>query len=217
LNKPLKLFFNKLVAKKIDWSFCSKKKNINRRFFIEVAWLGPGTRWELFVWTSRGTDTLFCCDRDLFLHFKGDHFKNIMEIYLQLRLSLKLIIVLFCPDSKIHGSATDTTDGQSTEIHLAHIWWTQKLIIHSYVMNPDARSWWTQQHSQVSWRTQQHSDLHRRNPETFWSSECWTKISSKIWWVLGNVAQDYWSLSNGYKRSRNSIKRSGRLNITYTL
>jgi len=41
-------------------------------------------------------------------------------------------------------------------------------------------------------------------------------ISSKSWWVPGHVAQDYWSHSNGYKRSRDSINRSGRLIITHT-
>jgi len=91
-----------------------------------------------------------------------------------------------------------------------HMWWTQ-IQQHSQV------SWWTQQHSQVSWRTYQHSDLHCCNPETLWSSECWTKLSINSWWVPGHVAQDYWSLSNGYMRSRNSIKRSGRLNIIHTL
>jgi len=32
-----------------------------------------------------------------------------------------------------------------------------------------------------------------------------SRISSESWWVPGHVAQDYWSLSNGYKGSRNSI------------
>ena len=42
------------------------------------------------------------------------------------------------------------------------------------------------------------------------------RISSESWWVLWHVAQDYWSLSNGYKGSRNSINRDQGLNITHT-
>jgi len=33
----------------------------------------------------------------------------------------------------------------------------------------------------------------------------------------GHVAQDHWSLSNYYKRSRHSINRRGRLSITCTI
>ena len=40
--------------------------------------------------------------------------------------------------------------------------------------------------------------------------------SSESWWVPGHVAQDYWSLSNGCKGSRNSINRDQGLSITHT-
>jgi len=40
--------------------------------------------------------------------------------------------------------------------------------------------------------------------------------SSESWWVPGHVAQDYWSLPNGYKGSRNSINRDQGLSITHT-
>jgi len=33
------------------------------------------------------------------------------------------------------------------------------------------------------------------------------RISSKSWWVPGHVAQDHWSLSNGYMSPENSINR----------
>ena len=39
---------------------------------------------------------------------------------------------------------------------------------------------------------------------------------SESWWVPRHVAQDYWSLSNSYKGSRNSINRDQGLIITYT-
>jgi len=42
------------------------------------------------------------------------------------------------------------------------------------------------------------------------------RSSSESWWAPGHVAQDYWSLSNSYKGSRNSINRDQGLNITYT-
>ena len=43
------------------------------------------------------------------------------------------------------------------------------------------------------------------------------RILSESWWVLGHVAEDYWSLSNGYKGSRNSINRDQGLSITHTI
>jgi len=89
-----------------------------------------------------------------------------------------------------------------------HYLWTKPInSSNTHLINPEThhtfmleqKSWWTQQHSQVSWRTQQYFDLHCCNLETFWSSKCWTKLSSKSWWVPRHVAQDYWSLSSGYK------------------
>jgi len=40
--------------------------------------------------------------------------------------------------------------------------------------------------------------------------------SGKSWWVPGHVAQDHWSLSNGYKGSRHSINRDQGVSITHT-
>jgi len=44
-----------------------------------------------------------------------------------------------------------------------------------------------------------------KNTTTFWWSECSPRFSSKSWWGPGHMAQDHWSPSNDYKRSRHFI------------
>jgi len=93
---------------------------------------------------------------------------------------------------------------------------TQKIMWYSYDETQKhiwPSSTWTQEqyyneHNNMLKYSQEHNNILK-----YFSLP---RFSSKSRWVPWHVAQDYWSHSNGYKRSRNSINRSGRLDISYT-